>query len=207
MGVTQTPTAFEDTPDPGDCALVLSPALETETNRTCTDLLTLGNPADKQVLWVTLHESPQERIDIWEDHCSVSPHEAAIIDVGTGIDFHQDHAQPMLGGSPVPVTEITTPQDLTKLGIEIIDQLERWNHEERQIVVCFHSLTTFLQYVDLQDAFKFMHALTARLSQRGAIAHFHMDPDAHEATEISTLLSLFQSVVEYEDEEWTYQSR
>lgn len=207
MGVLQTPTAFEDTPDPGDCALVLSPALETEANRTCTDLLTLGNPADKQVLWITLHESPKERIDIWEDHWSVSPHEASVIDVGTGIDFKLDSSHPVLDGSRVPVTEITTPQDLTKLGIEIVDQLDRWSQDEKQIVVCFHSLTTFLQYVDLQDAFRFMHALTAKLSQRCAIAHFHMDPDAHEAMEISTLLSLFQSVVEYEDDEWTYQSR
>lgn len=207
MGVTQAPVALADKPDPGDSVLVLSPSLVDETNRTCTELLSLGNPEENRVLWITMHESPQERVNIWEQHCAEQPREAAVIEVGSGTNFDSVTSRPNLGDDSIPLTTVDSPQDLTKLGVEIVDQLERWDSADEQVVFCFHSLSTFMQYNELKKTFKFLHALTAKVSQRGAIAHFHMDSEIHDSQTVSTLLPLFRSVAEYEDGEWTYRSR
>lgn len=208
MGATQASVAFQDSPDPGDSVLVLSPTLDDETDRKCTDLLTLDQPEETHVLWITMHEPPQDRIDIWEHHCDTLPVTGAVIGIGTDMDIQRNTTSPRLGGEQVPVSRINSPQDLTKLGVAVVDQLEEWSGSDTDdIVICFHSLSTFLQYVDLQKAFKFLHALTVKIPRHGAIAHFHMDPEVHDDKTISTLLPLFRSVAEYESGEWSYRSR
>lgn len=208
MGVTQAPMALGEHPAPGDCVLVLSPSLASETEATCIDLLTPVDPDRVLALWVTLLDPTSERIAQWEAHCHETPMEAAVIDVGAGIDRIPGPTVPTLHDEPVSITEVTSPQNLTRLGVEIVDQLGRWRHyNDSQIVLCFHSLSTLLQYVGVQDTFKFLHALNAQLTRAGAIAHFHMDPSVHDSRTISTVLPLFRSVAEFDDGAWTFKSR
>lgn len=207
MGVKQAVAAPRTSTEPGDTLLVLSPAFDPTTEHACADLLWPADTDRLRVLWVTTHESPHERIAHWEAHHDATPEAAAVIDVGATDDGPADDL-PMLHDEVVSVTEMGTPRNLTRLGVEIVNHLQRWDRAgDDQVVLCFHSLSTFLQYVDVQDAFKFLHALTAELTRTGTIAHVHMDPAAHDERTINTLLPLFRRVVELDDGEWTHRSR
>lgn len=208
MGVKQAAVAPGTNTDPGDSVLVLSPSLDEATNSACVDLLDPIDSDQTRVLWVTVHESPNERIAHWAAHHDEPPVDAAILDILAGGDRSTDGGGPTLFDEPVSVTEVTAPHNLTRIGVEIVDQLDRWNRaNDAQIVVCFHSLTSFLQYVDTQEAFKFLHALTNQLSRTGAIAHFHMDPGAHDERTINTVMPVFRRVAQLDGDEWTHRSR
>jgi hypothetical protein len=62
--------------------------------------------------------------------------------------------------------------------------------------VCFGSLTKLLQYVDLKTAFRFLHVMTRQVKQVGAVAHFHIAPDAHDEQTLATIQSLFDRIVD-----------
>jgi hypothetical protein len=64
-------------------------------------------------------------------------------------------------------------------------------------VVCFDSLTAMLQYVDVETAYEFLHAITGQLYAADARAHFHIDPTAHDRTTVDSIASLFDAVVEF----------
>jgi hypothetical protein len=72
--------------------------------------------------------------------------------------------------------------------------------EEEQIAVCFNSVTSLLQYADLQRAFRFLHVVTGRVKTVGGVGHYHLDPDAHDSQTLATLKGLFDAVVEVEED-------
>lgn len=108
----------------------------------------------------------------------------------------------------VTVAQETAPSNLTQIGTAVTRFLDNAGDAEGRALVCVHSLTTLLQYVDLRDAFRFLHLLTGRLKAVDATAHYHMDPSAHDEREVNTLKSLFDAVVEVdENDEWTVRTR
>lgn len=207
MGVTQAPASLGAQMEIGDSVLVLSPSFADETTDACVDLLTPVSPDRTLTLWVTLVDSPTKRVEPWNDHGHGHPVDAAVIDVGDSLTKGEGF-QPTIAGNEIPVTSISSPLNLTKLGVEIVDRLERWRgHSNAQIVLCFHSLSTFLQYLEIEEAFRFIHALTAEISRAGAMAHFHMDPAMHDDQTVSTLLPLFRGLAEFDDGEWMFRTR
>jgi hypothetical protein len=91
------------------------------------------------------------------------------------------------------VTEtVSSPSDLTGLGIAIGQFLSEW---DGPVVVCFDSLTSMLQYVDLKTAYEFLHAITGQIHAAGAQSHFHIDPDAHDERHVASITSLFDAKV------------
>jgi hypothetical protein len=91
------------------------------------------------------------------------------------------------------------------LGITVSEYLS--DHGGPGTVVTFDSLTALLQYVELQRAFRFLHVLANRVKTTESVAHFHMDPAAHDAREVATLSSLFDAVAEFDDGEWSLRTR
>jgi len=166
----------------------------------CIDLLTIQEPAHEHVLSISFTGSVQDRIGLWRQHVDSLPAKTAIIDVDVLTRSSATSAQsPSDLSAPISVETVGSPGDLTGLGIAISQQLEALASEQEQVVVCFHSLTALLQYADLQRVFRFVHVLTGRFKSANAVAHFHMDPSAHDQQTISTLRQLFDAVVE-EDE-------
>jgi hypothetical protein len=92
----------------------------------------------------------------------------------------------------VATDTVSTPSDLTGLGISIGKMLSRW---DAPVFVCFESLTSMLQYVDIQTAYEFLHAITGQIHAAGARAHFHIDPSAHDSKDVAGILSLFDAKV------------
>ncbi|GGL64608.1 hypothetical protein GCM10009039_23180 [Halocalculus aciditolerans] len=59
----------------------------------------------------------------------------------------------------------------------------------------------------MERAFQFLHVMTVKLSREGAVAHYHLDPDAHDKQTVGTLTQLFDAVLERRDGEWTLRER
>lgn len=93
---------------------------------------------------------------------------------------------------PVVVDTVTDPTDLSSLGTAIGRYVRRW--EDDDLAVCFDSVTTLLDHVAEQSAFRFLHLLVERLEKAGAVAHFHLDPTAHDDATITTFTELVDTV-------------
>ena len=192
----------------GDAAtvLLLSPSFSDHEGETCADLL-LPEEADGQnALWVSYTKSPDKQVRRFRSRSASAPRNVGIISVDDAA--RSAAATAGTGGGPDAVGEtITSPNDLTGLGIRITEYLKRWQGNEARTVVCFDSLTALLQYVELETAYQFLHVLSGRFAAVGAFAHFHMDPTAHDDKTVETIVSLFDAVVELDGDDVTVRSR
>lgn len=97
-------------------------------------------------------------------------------------------------------TEIVTqrvpdPSDLPRLGIAASRAVTD-SDGEGPIRICIDSLTAMLQYADRGRVYRFVQVLQDRLAQADTLAHYHMNPAAHDEQTMETLRQLFEAVVE-----------
>jgi hypothetical protein len=89
-----------------------------------------------------------------------------------------------------------SPTDLTGIGMAVSECITNWASDDAEMVVCFNSVTDFLQYADRSTMYRFLRVVTRRLNAVDGFAHFHMDPDAHDSKTVATLKSPFDAVVD-----------
>ncbi|MFD1586223.1 hypothetical protein ACFR9U_04460 [Halorientalis brevis] len=177
----------------GDAANILlgAPSMSQGTEGVCVDLLAQGPSEDASVLWVSFRKSASQCLAEWRGEHDVDPGSYGVIVVGDTAGTEDDGEV-----EPGAVQHISNPSDLTGIGIKVGEFV---SGRSGQIVVCVDSLTALLQYVDLETAYEFVHALTGQLYSAGAVSHFHVDPTAHDRETIDTLLSLFDASVDLSD--------
>lgn len=163
--------------------LVAEPPME-QGREVCTSLLVDQQPAPN-VLFVTYTRSPANCLAQLDghDHRSVG-----VITVGDGSTEAPEG---------VVTEQVSTPSDLTGLGIAIGQFLSEW---DGPVFVCFDSLTSMLQYVDIKTAYEFLHAVTGQIHAAGATSHFHIDPDAHDERHVASITSLFDAKITLDGE-------
>jgi len=170
--------------------LLCAPSLSGAESEMCTDLLIPDEPANASVLWVTFRRDATACVDQWFASTDDNPRDGAVIVVS------ESGATADLDG--IEVETITSPSDLTGLGIAIGEFLSGW---ETEPVVCFDSLTAMLQYVTVETAYEFLHTITGQLYAADARAHFHIDPTAHDPQTVEGITSLFDATVSLADGE------
>lgn len=183
----------------GANVLLEAPSFGSTADAACIDLLTVTPPSDTRVVSITLTQTPDDRLAVWQTYASEQlPAALDIISAGdasrsTALREASTH-QP---ASTLTVEPVFAPGDLTGLGIEFTDAVQRWQRDtaDTSMTGCFHSVTTLLQYADLRRAFRFLHALTARVGTTDAVMHYHLAADAHDQRTRSTLHPLFDLVV------------
>ncbi|MFC6974970.1 hypothetical protein ACFQL1_10225 [Halomicroarcula sp. GCM10025709] len=152
----------------------------------CTELLQAPEPPGS-VLWVTYTRSPSACVEAVRSS-SIETASLSVIAVGeapTGADSL----------SSVSIDSVSTPSDLTGLGITLSQRLS----DCEDVVVCFDSLTAVLQYVELEPLYEFLHAVVGHLHAADARAHFHLDPSAHDSQTVDAVTSLFDAAVYVRD--------
>jgi hypothetical protein len=178
-------------------ALLCVPSMDSGADTACTELLLPAAPSELNVLWVTYTRPAQSCLDRWRRVADSDPKRLGIVTVG--------ETNPSVEGVDSGAIEvINNPSDMTGLGIKVGEFI---SNQEGPTAVCFDSVTAMLQYVDIETAYEFLHALTGRLYAADAFAHFHLDPSAHDDQTVDTLLSLFDDVVRIEDGERTVTRR
>jgi hypothetical protein len=145
----------------------------------CTSLLTEAVESPS-VLFVTYTRGASE--------CAAQVAEASVANVGV-VSVGDAPAGEAEG---VRTESVSSASDLTGLGIAIGKFLSEWE----DVVVCFDSLTSMLQYVDFETAYEFLHAITGQVYAADARAHFHVDPEAHDEQQVAGITSLFDARVD-----------
>ncbi len=191
---------FEELADVSN-VLLLAPSMGGRGSDACLDLLSRTPPAQTNVLAVSFTRSPTEWTAHWNDHVGETPSRGGIVAIGQmggGVD-----------DSSWAVKSVENPSDLTGVGIELSELLSGMATaagEDEDLVMCFNSVTSLLQYADLQRAFRFLHVVTGRIKTVGAVGHYHLDPEAHDRQTLATLKGLFDAVIEVEEDgSWTIQ--
>lgn len=176
-------------------ALVLAPAVDDDVTAASMRLLITGDP--DAVVAVAVTPSAAEWVDRWREHVGPLPSNLALVTTGDGtVD------------ADATVDRLSSPGDLTGLGMRLSDYLQRFTGRDERIGLCFDSLTTVLQYSELHNVYRFLHLMTTRLSGAGARAHFHLDPATQDQQAVSTLASAFEGIARREDDgTWTVRTR
>ncbi len=189
--------------------LLLAPSLSDHEDDVCADLLEPEADRATNALWVSYTKPPDAQLRRWRAAGGGTPAEVGIVSVDeasrsvsatTGTDSGP-------GFPSQPTETVTSPNDLTGLGITITEHLTEWNGNGNRTVMCFDSLTGMLQYVDLDTAYEFLHVILGRIQAVDAVAHFHMDPGAHDQQTVATITSLFDAAVEPTDDGHTIRRR
>ncbi len=180
--------------------LVLAPPLADGVRKAYYERLLPVDPAARNVLAVQYSRTASRFLEEWDRHLGAPPRRFGIVDVG--------EATSAAGGADVDrgaVALVESPSDLTGIGMKVGSYLD--SHGDGDTVVSFDSLTVLLQYVDLERAFRFLNAIASQVREVGALAHYHVDPNAHDDRVLATLASLFDGVARFDDGTWETRRR
>lgn len=170
-----------------ETVLVLAPD-GPRSEHACESLLHAAGEA--RALHVAFGPTPDECVARWRG-AAATPPEIDVVAVGDGSRSAGDADGVSAGG--LSIDPVADPADLTGIGIEVTDALERWNGP---IVVCVDSLSAMLEHVSVERAFRFLNDVTVRLKDVDADAHVHLDPGYHDEGTINALAGLFDAVLE-----------
>lgn len=97
---------------------------------------------------------------------------------------------------PGRVQHVSSPNDLTGIGIGITRTMEALSVRRPRYRLGFDSLTTLLAYREPSDVFKFCHLLTSRLTETGSLSVLTLDTDAHDDQTVNMIVRAFDGVID-----------
>jgi hypothetical protein len=174
-------------------ALLLGGPRDGGEEAVCGDLVSVYD--DVNLLGVAIKHDPAYYDRLYRRHLQDGPERLGVVDVG-GVDSGEDWG--------FPTETVSDSGDLTGIGIAVTHFVKRWASTPEPTVVCFDSLTPLLHYSDLDRCYRFLDVTTSRLAQVCAVSHAHLNPGAHDEQAIQSLMSVFDAVVERDDDsdEW-----
>lgn len=180
--------------------LLFGPLRGSNTDGHCVNLL--APDADTHVVIVTVTQSVDAQLDRWRDHATDFPAGMTILTLGEDSRSAEKSSTVTTPDGPTEVTiqTLSDPSDLTRLGITLSQQLTAAAADAEKLTLCLHSLTGLLQYVSAQRLFRFVHILQKKVETVDSVAHYHMDPSAHEVEGVNVFRSLFDTVVTITDD-------
>lgn len=179
---------------PGSSLLIAGPAMSGK-EQLALDLLAAGLDGKNGLLIVSTSETAESCIYKLEQRvptvdrdrvgvvdCSGSSQQEAIREVAT--------------------QRVSSPGDLTGISIATAKLMEQLTSQDisgvRHGLV---SVSTLLQYLDLDTVFKFLHVYTRRINDTGGLGVFTVDNAAHDQQTISTITNEFDGVIELRESE------
>jgi hypothetical protein len=182
--------------DDAPSVLVLRPQAAVSSDAPCKRHL-LAGPEQIEILGVDFSTPPPVWYDDWCTLLDGEPADAAVITTADLAEFGGADRE-----APYDVETVGSPSNLTGVGVKSTPYLSDWDNPS----VVVESLTVLLQYADPQSVYRFLHVLTSRLAATDARGQFYLDPLAQDEQTVELLTTLFDAVVEY-DEEWTVRTR
>lgn len=184
--------------------LLVAPASEPADGRACVDLLTFDEPRRENVLSVTFSQTPAERLALWKREVDgTMPNRAAVVD-GCGSSTAAGRAAIVEEVPELSVDVLSDTAGPMELALIVGQYLGEWAEDSERTLACFHSLSDLLDSFARGEVVQLINALDARFDAADAVAHYHLDPDAHDDATVSEIRPLFDAVVEYVPEDgWT----
>jgi len=97
---------------------------------------------------------------------------------------------PVSSSSDGRVVYVSSPEELTTIGVKISESLEECADEE-DVAFCFDSVSSPLTMMGTEDVFKFLHVVTGRIRSAGGVGVFGIRPEVHDKQELATVQQLF----------------
>lgn len=177
--------------------LVESPALRDDATAGATDAV--DRPDQTNLLVVSYRDDPDAWLQRWRTRAGTLPAELGFVHVGETTRSAAAAGGRATGGTLPLVAAVSDPTDLTGLGIRVSEYLEAWAGNGRRTVVWFDSVTTLLQFVDLDRAYRFLHVLSGRVKSVDGRGYYLLDPSAHDDRTIAVLQELADDSVPLAD--------
>ena len=188
--------------------LLLGPSVDESIDRATKRLLRGADDEPTRTLVVTFVKGPDRWIEDWRRTVGDLPEELVITTTTDGFGGSELGDRTEENAGNVATEYVSSPGDLTGLGMIIGKYLERWYRTEGDIRVLFDSLTTILQYGEPQGVFRFLHLMTTRLDGANAAAYFLFDPDTQDSQTVAKMKSSFEAIAQLVDEdEWEVNQR
>lgn len=155
------------------------------------DFITEGVEQGDAILFVTTNESAGPILDDIETRVGTLPDQLRIVDCVAERQGTEGRYP------PERVEYVSSPADLTGIGIGVSEQLRRFAESGAERTrICFYSLSTLLMYAELETVFRFLHVLSGRVDSIGALGLFALDPTTHDDSTVNTLKQLFDGLIE-----------
>jgi hypothetical protein len=188
--------------------LLLGPSVDESIDRATKRLLRGADDEPTRTLVVTFVKGPGRWVEDWRRTVGDLPEELVITTTTDGFGGSELGDRTEENAGNVATEYVSSPGDLTGLGMIIGKYLERWYRTESDIRVLFDSLTTILQYGEPQGVFRFLHLITTRLDGANAAAYFLFDPDTQDSQTVAKIKSSFEAIAQLVDEdEWEVNQR
>jgi len=167
----------DDTPG---SVLFLEPALGADSAELALDYAT-DSAEPTSLLTILYGESvASRRRSIESCDESVSSTAYITVDPAGSTDFSTTNA----------VRTVADPGDLTGVGMAFTDWLTA-RDEAENAVVSIEGLSTLLQYVSTERAFRFLHAIVGKCRERGVSVTAHITPTAQDDQTLAQFRQLF----------------
>ena len=168
--------------------LVLDAPRDTSESGLWTDALEVGPRTDGPVLFVAFTRSD---VTVLERRVRDSNRAACVLDATPqGVIAGGAESDPNL-----TVETVSSPSNLTDVGVALDKLCSALDPTDGRPVCWVPSLTALLQYVDRQQAYRFLNAMSNRLASVDAFAHYHLNEGAHDERTVDTFASLMDAVV------------
>lgn len=168
----------------------------------CEQSLAAGPASERAELRVTVPE-PGEGIGI-HGGSGRQPAKRGVVAVSDSVEARRIAAEDTDFSEPVITDAVVDRTDLRDLAVTVSRYCEVLSEGGYDITVCVDGLTDLLAANDSEYVFQFAHVLSQRLDAVDAVAHFHLDPTAHEEAVVRTFEDVFDGVfVEIEPDEST----
>jgi KaiC/GvpD/RAD55 family RecA-like ATPase len=166
------------------------------------DVLIEGLVNDEAGLFVTTNQDAEAISEDFEGRVGQNTGPLRFVDC---VSDRQGGPSPF---DPGMVEYVSSPADLTGIGIGVSEQLRRFAETEyRRTRVGFYSLSTLLMYAELETVFRFLHVLTGRIESIEGLGMFAIDPTTHDRSTINTLKQLYDGMIELRAESDTREVR
>lgn len=139
------------------------------------------------VLGVTLADSPEQWVERWVERFGDRTATLAVVTSGDAAAAERGR---------VTVRTVSSPSDLTGLGIHIGNFVAEHTDRDPHVVVLFDSLTVLLQYAPVNTVYRFLNVITTRLHAAGVTAVFHLDPATQDERTVASVNAVFDTVTE-----------
>jgi KaiC/GvpD/RAD55 family RecA-like ATPase len=174
---------------PGTSVMISGPAMVGK-RELAIRLLAAGHKEGDGILCVTTSNNSGRVLDDLENEIpTLDRSRVGIVDCSG-----RDHQQTI---QEIATEQVSSPGDLTGISIGTAKLLQRFaNQDISEVRHGLVSVSTLLQYLDLDTVFKFLHIYTSRISDTQGLGVFTVDNASHDPQTINTITSEFDCVFE-----------
>ncbi|WP_049981296.1 RAD55 family ATPase [Halolamina rubra] len=179
---------------PGTNVLITGPAMVGK-REVAFKLLASGHETGEGVLCVSTSASASSMLDEFERYVpTLDRDRVAIVDC-SGSDSQRAIRE-------IATERVSSPGDLTGISIGTAKLLQRFSEQDvSDVRHGLVSISTLIQYLDLNTVFKFLHIYTSRIADTDGLGVFTLESVSHDPQTVNTITSEFDCVIELREGE------